>query len=107
MNPEQLTTELGERLASYRVARNLTQAEVATEAGVDRTTIARLEKGKGTLDTLARVMAALDISERLLDLIPGTHINPLDQLQNQGKQRQRVRKRPTTPEQPWSWGEDP
>lgn len=106
LNTARVAVELGERIARYRIARNLTQKDLAAEAGVDRTTIVRLEKGKGTLDTLIRVMSALAIEKRLLDLVPGTAINPLDHLQKAGKQRKRVRKTTEADDQPWSWAED-
>ena len=98
---------LGERISDYRVARQLTQAELAAEAGIDRTTLSRLEKGKGNLDTLARVMVALGIEERLLEIVPGTQINPLDPRSRQGQKRQRVRK-PSGPTkaEPWTWADD-
>lgn len=98
---------LGERISDYRVARNLTQAELAAEAGIDRTTISRLEQGKGTLDTLARVLIALGVEERLLEIVPGTQLNPLETKSRRGQQRKRVRKS-AEPAQTdhWTWAED-
>ncbi len=106
MNTDQLVSELGKKIANYRIARNLTQSELADEAGLDRTTVSRLEQGKGTLDSLARVMAALNIEARLLEIVPDTSINPLDKLEQSGQKRQRVRKAKGHAEENWSWGED-
>ena len=40
-----ILAELGERLARYRLNRNLTQDQLAREAGVSKRTIVRLEDG--------------------------------------------------------------
>ena len=106
MNIEKLVEALGKRIASYRIARNMTQSELASEAGLDRTTVSRLEQGKGTLDSLARAMTALNIAERLLEIVPGTSINPLDKLEQSGQKRQRVRKSKSPTDENWSWGDD-
>ena len=47
-------TELGGRLTRLRLERNLTQAQLAEQAGVSKRTVQRLESG--------------DVSPRLLDL---------------------------------------
>jgi transcriptional regulator with XRE-family HTH domain len=102
-----LLENLGQRIASYRVSRNLKQAELASSAGLDRTTISRLESGKATLDTLARVLVALEIEQRLPNIVPDPNLNPLDPLEAKGRQRQRVRDKTKQDEEtPWAWGDD-
>ncbi len=106
-NVHTILEELGQRIASYRISRNLKQADLATAAGVDRTTISRLESGKATIDTLARVLVALQIEDRLLNIVPDTRLNPLDPIAARGHPRQRVRSKPARhEEEPWSWKED-
>lgn len=106
-NIENLLRDLGQRIASYRISRNLKQAELAQAAGVDRTTISRLENGKATIDTLARVLAALEIEDRLLNIVPDSSLDPLDPLQAKGHRRHRVRDKIKTDDSgPWSWGDD-
>ena len=106
---EHLLQALGERLAAYRIARNLKQTELAAEAGIGRATLARLEQnGNASIDTLARVLIALDLEERLLDVVPDAKVNPLDPLAAKGKRRQRVRDNASAnADTPWTWGDDP
>ena len=109
----QLVKALGARISGYRIARNLKQAELASAAGIDRTTLLRLEKGIGTIDTLARVLIALNVQERLLEVVPDTTLNPLDPMAAKGKQRSRVRNsrssqtnQDSDDEDRWTWGDD-
>ena len=105
---DQLLERFGRRLASYRVSRRLKQSELAELAGVDRTTLSRLEKGRGTIDTLARVLTALEISERMLDVVPDTRLDPLDPMAGRGLQRRRVRDRQIDDDETsgWNWDSD-
>lgn len=63
-------TALGQRLRVARMARGMTQANLAERVGVDRTTIGKLESGDpGTsLSTVLRVLSALGL-ERDIDQI--------------------------------------
>src|SRR3546814_12741779 len=72
---------------------DLKQAELAEMAGISRSTLARLEAGNGgTIDSLARIMRALEIEDRLLDVMPDAKMSPLAPRSDTGKARQRVRK---------------
>jgi len=63
---EQIEAALCKRLESIRLSRNITQAQLAEEAGVSPRTIGRLEKGQGvSVDTFIRVMMALGIQQSL------------------------------------------
>lgn len=98
----------GERIANYRIARNMKQSELAEAAGVGRATLARLEKdGTASMDTLARVMIALNIDDRLIDIVPDTKLNPMDPVAAKGRRRQRVRdKKGKAQEGAWTWGDE-
>ena len=103
-----LLSDLGKQIEAYRISRNLKQAELAEMAGISRSTLARLEAGNGgTIDSLARIMRALDIEDRLLDVMPDAKLSPLDPRSDTGKARQRVR---TSSEgearEEWSWGDE-
>lgn len=103
-----LLSDLGEQIEAYRISRNLKQAELAEMAGISRSTLARLEAGNGgTIDSLARIMRALEIEDRLLDVMPDAKLSPLDPRSDTGKARQRVRK-PSEGEagEEWSWGDE-
>ena len=61
MSDEALLRELGHRLARHRLNRNMTQAALAHEAGVSRSTVARLESGESTqLTNLLRILRGID-----------------------------------------------
>lgn len=69
---------LGRRLASVRKARGLTQAEAADQAGLDRTTVSRAERGDNpnllTLVRLLRVYGRLDALDAFL---PEPGVSPM------------------------------
>lgn len=98
---------LGHRIERYRLSRNIRQVDLAHQAGVSRVTLGKLERGQGgTLETLARVLRALGIEDRLPDLVPDATFSPLDPRSATGRQRQRVRQQSTPPAEPWTWGDD-
>src|SRR6056300_201945 len=91
---EQLEAALCEELSKLRLARNLTQKQLADLAGVSPNTIYRLEAGQGTsLDTFIRLLKVLGISSNLANLIPDKSVRPLERVERSGKQRQRARQR--------------
>ena len=57
---------LGRTLQAYRKARGLTIGDLATRAGVHRTTVSRWERGKAVpfIHELARVLDVLDVSQK-------------------------------------------
>ncbi len=89
--------------------RNLTQAELARESGVSRSTVARLEQGESTQATnLIRILRVLDLLPNLEALIPEPGVSPLQQLKLRGKSRQRASRASDgeVQEEPWSWGDE-
>ena len=63
--------EVGDRLARHRLGRNLTQAQLAREAGVSKRTVIRLENGESSqLTNLVRVLRALSLLGNLDALVP-------------------------------------
>lgn len=103
----QLLEELGLRIEAYRISRQLKQEELAGKAGISTRTLRRLEgNGNGTLDTFARLLRALDLDHRLLDVIPDATVSPLDTRSTAQAPRQRVRHRAEEPDTPWTWGDE-
>ena len=100
--------ELGQRIARYRLNRNMTQGALATESGVSTPTVQRLENGQSTqASNLIRILRTLKLLENLDALVPEPAISPLQQARMQGKTRQRAsspRKR-QTPHR-WTWDTD-
>ncbi len=102
--------ELGARLRRNRLERNLTQAQVAEEAGVSAPTIHRLEAGKSVqLTTLIRVLRFLGLLEQLEQLVPEPLPSPIDRLRHRRTERQRARPA-SSEEEPqhggWRWGDE-
>lgn len=106
---EAILRELGERLMRVRLQRNLTQAELAIEAGVSKRTVERMEAGGATqLVNLVRVCRALGLVEGFETLIPPTVPGPVAQLKLRGKERKRASSvKPAEPAGKWQWGTQP
>lgn len=104
-----LLSDLGGRLARVRLDRNLTQAELAEQAGVSKRTVERLESGSAAtqLSGFIRVCRALGLLARFDALIPESLPSPIVQLKLRGKQRQRASstKTPDHPSKKWVWGD--
>ena len=112
----ELLRELGRRLTGARIARNLTQAALAVEAGVSKRTIERLESGEVAtqLSSFIRVCRVLGLIDGFESLVPQVSPGPIAQLKLAGRARQRVRGRRNTERQAtvvttgmpaWTWGE--
>ena len=91
--PRELAEELGARLRTHRINRRLEQAELSARAGISERTLRGLELGQGsTVETLLRVMKALDLMQGLEALAPRPTVDPLAMLKSLSPP-QRVRKR--------------
>ena len=79
---------IGEQIRQLRLRSNITQAELARRANVDRTTVGRIEAGEGgSISSLVRIVRALDGAEWLASLAaPVPSVSPMQQL----RQRQRT-----------------
>ena len=85
--------EIGARLRTYRLQMNVTQADLAARAGVNRTTIRDIEAGKDSqLSTLVKLLRALGRLEDLDAFLPKPSVSPIQVMKLQGKSRQRARK---------------
>ena len=102
-----IQAELGQRLARARLERNLTQAELAAEAGVAKRTIERLEAGRSSqLTNLIRVVRALGLGANFDLLVPETPPSPIEELRLRGRQRERASRRAKRGARaPWRWDE--
>ena len=90
--PDELQSALGERLKRLRLNRNLDQKYTAEKAGISERALRNLESGHGsTVETLLRVLKALDYLQGIDMLAPEPSVNPLDLLRL-SKAPQRVRR---------------
>ena len=103
----QIEAALCKRLESIRLSRNITQAQLAEEAGVSPRTIGRLEKGQGvSVDTFIRIMMALGIQQSLEALLPDPSVRPIERVGMGARERKRARPTKYSDERPtWSWGD--
>lgn len=103
---ESVLKEIGQRISHLRLARNLTQAEVAEEAGVTRPTLARIEKGLPTdFVSVVRLLRALNLMDRLDALVAPQSISPVDLANLKGKERRRARG-VSSKKRLWKWGDE-
>ena len=98
MNPylfntaKELQLIFGERLRRLRLNRNLDQRTTAEKSGISERALRNLESGRGsTLETMLRVLKALDYLQGIEMLAPEVNVNPLDLLR-QTKSPQRARR---------------
>ena len=103
----QIEAALCKRLESIRLSRNMTQVQLAEEAGISPRTIGRLEKGQGvSMDTFIRIMMALRIQQSLEALLPDPAVRPIERAGIGAGERKRARPIQYSAERPtWSWGD--
>jgi transcriptional regulator with XRE-family HTH domain len=113
LSDKTVLSELGSRLAQTRLERNISQSRLASEAGVAKTTVERLERGGGIqLESFIRILRALSLLDRLDIVLSEPLPSPIERLKLQGRQRRRARdaqgedRSPETPG-PWRWADDP
>ena len=104
----EIEAALCERLESIRLSRNMTQRQLAKEAGVSPRTIGRLAKGEGvSLDTFIRVLTALKIQQSLENLLPDPTVRPIERVGATGRERKRAHPYSAGSEvSAWSWGDE-
>jgi len=108
LSEDSVLTELGRRLARRRLDKGLTQAALAAEAGISKSTVERIESGASTqLAKLIRLLRPLDLLDNVDILVPEQTASPIDLLKLHGKQRQRAssRQHDKAAEEPWTWGD--
>ena len=89
--PKSLLEAVSRRARIRRLAFGLTQDELSQKAGVSLDVVKRLESsGRISLETLARISIALDVSEPLLALFPEPAARSIDELEAQATSRARV-----------------
>lgn len=110
LTDDALLAMLGERLARLRLTKNLTQRQLAEQAGLGLRTVQRLEQGAAAsqLSSFLRICRVLGLAENLELLVPEPQASPIDRLKLEGRKRQRASGRKPAPKhaaKPWNWGE--
>lgn len=110
LTDEAILVEIGARLARRRLDLQLTQAEVAEQAGVAKRTLERIEAGASAqMSSMIRILRVLELLDGLDGLVPSAEPRPMDLLKRKGKQRQRAsgRRAGHRADKPWSWNDEP
>ena len=107
MTDEAILEELGRRIARQRLNSQLTQAVLAEQAGISKSTVERIEAGTTTqMSSMIRVLRVLGLVSQLNALIPELAASPMDMLRHKGKQRQRAStKQAKSDSDDWQWGD--
>ena len=90
MTDKGIGQEIGRRIRSLRLRRNLTQQHLANAAAVSLNVIKGLEAGRGKLSSLIAVLRELEALDGLEQFITIPEISPLQLARQQGKKRQRA-----------------
>ena len=109
LTDDAVLAEIGKRIARYRIDSQMTQAELAEQAGVSKRTVERIEAGASVqFSTVIRVLRVLDLLQGLDQMIPEPVPRPLDLLKQKGKVRQRASssKPPEKAPKKWTWGDE-
>jgi transcriptional regulator with XRE-family HTH domain len=93
MSPDELQAALGKQLQELRIAKNLDQITTAEKAGISEKALRNLEAGRGSsIETLVRVLKALDSLDGLRLLAPKPSVSPLALLRHSESARRRIRR---------------
>ena len=97
---------LFQQIEQIRLSRNISQAALAKEAGVSRSTITRLASGENiSVDSFVRVMQALGLADHLAALLPNPNVRPVERIRLKGAERRRASaKRKAAGD--WTWGNE-
>ena len=102
-----ILTEIGARITRRRLDFQLTQADLAEQAGISKRTLERVEAGlTAQMTTMVRIFRVLELLPALDLVIPEIGPRPLEVVKNKGKIRQRVSQRGQKSDEPWSWDDE-
>ena len=101
-----IASTLCKRLEEIRLSKNISQAQLAKQAGVSRSTMTRIADGKSiSLDSFVRVIKALGLADHVSALLPDPTVRPVELVKHKGQHRQRASGKRKQAE-PWSWGDE-
>jgi len=97
MSDNAIIAAIGEFIKHKRLQENKTQAQLATEAGLNRWTLGQIEKGESvTLSSLIQVLRALNLLYLLDGFTINETISPIEYARMQEKKRQRASRKKNT-----------
>lgn len=97
--------ELGQKIKTYRVMKEMSQQDLAEKTGVSKRSISRLEQGESVqVDNLFKILLALGLSDNIDLLVPDQTRRPSYYLENKENKPKRVRKK--TEKTGFKWGDE-
>ena len=90
MTDKGIVLEIGARIKSLRLRKNLTQQALSQRSALSLNTIKSLEAGKGKISTLIAVLRELGSLDNLDNFIPEVTISPIQLSKMRGKKRKRA-----------------
>ena len=109
LSDDAILAEIGERIAHHRLNLQLTQADLAEQAGIAKRTVERVEAGASAqMSSMIRIFRVLDLLPGLDRIIPEAGPSPMDLLKRKGKLRQRASgsRRSGQADESWNWGDE-
>ncbi len=104
MSDKALIEHIGSFIKHHRLAQNKTQDELATDAGISRSTLSLLERGETvTLATLIQALRVLDQLQVMQVFKTYTPISPLALAKMEKEKRQRARNKKEAKEDKSDW----
>ena len=103
---EAIINALFQQIEQIRLSRNVSQAALAKEAGVSRSTITRLASGENiSIDSFVRVIQALGLADHLAALLPNPNVRPVERIRLEGAERRRASPKLKASGN-WTWGNE-
>jgi len=109
LSDDAILAEIGERIGHHRLNLQLTQADLAEQAGVAKRTVERIEAGASAqMSSMIRVFRVLGLLPGLDRIIPEAGPGPMDLLKRKGKMRKRASssRSPDRSDELWTWGNE-
>ena len=97
--------ELGRKIKEYRIMKEMSQQDLEDKTGVSIRSISRVERGESMqLDTLFKILLALDLGDNIELLVPDQTKRPSYYLEKVDNKPKRVRKK--TEKKAFKWGDE-
>lgn len=103
-NYQEYIKELGQKIKTYRIMKEMSQQDLADKTGVSKRSISRLEQGESVqADNLFKILLALDLGDNIELLVPDQTKRPSYYLEKPDHKPKRVRKK-TEKNNDFKWG---
>ena len=102
---EEIIKELGKKIKTYRIMKEMSQQELADKTGVSKRSISRLEQVETVnTDSLFKILLALGLGDNIEQLVPNQTKRPSYYLEKSERVPKRARKR--SEKKPFMWGDE-